>query len=97
MEVMAIIPARGGSKDIPLKNLKLLNGKPLIDYSINTSMKSKFITRTIVSTDDNRIAKHAISLGAEVMKRPQKFATCSTLIDPVIRQILNNLKKKSTN
>lgn len=66
MEVLAIIPARGGSKSIPKKNIKLLAGKPLIAWSICEAKKSKFITRLIVSTDDPMIAELALSLGAEV-------------------------------
>jgi CMP-N,N'-diacetyllegionaminic acid synthase len=94
MEIMAIIPARGGSKGIPLKNLKLLNGKPLIDYSINSSIKSKFITRTIVSSDHSKILKKAEKLGAEIIKRPKNLATDSSQLEPVIDHCLNYLKRK---
>ena len=94
MKILAIIPSRGGSVEIPLKNIIRINKKPLQFYTISAALESKLITRTIVSTDDDRIARHAISLGAEVMKRPQKFATSNTLIEPAIRQILNNLKKR---
>jgi len=94
MEIMAIIPARGGSKGIPLKNLKLLNGKPLIDYSINSSIKSKFITRTIVSSDHTKILKKAEKLGAEIIKRPKNLATDSSQLEPVIDHCLNYLKRK---
>ena len=94
MEIMAIIPARGGSKGIPLKNLKLLNGKPLIDYSINSSIKSKFITRTIVSSDHAKILKKAEKLGAEIIKRPKNLSTDSSQLEPVIDHCLNYLKRK---
>jgi len=94
MEIMAIIPARGGSKGIPLKNLKLLNGKPLIDYSINSSIKSKFITRTIVSSDHPKILKRAEKLGAEILKRPKNLATDSSKLEPVMEHCLNYFKLK---
>jgi len=94
MEIMAIIPARGGSKSIPLKNLKLLNGKPLIDYSINSSIKSKFITRTIVSSDHPKILKRAEKLGAEILKRPKNLATDSSKLEPVMEHCLNYFKLK---
>ena len=94
MEIMAIIPARGGSKGIPLKNLKLLNGKPLIEYSINESLKSKFITRTIVSSDHIKILKKAEKLGAEIIKRPKNLSNDSSPLEPVIEHCLNYLKSK---
>jgi len=94
MEIMAIIPARGGSKGIPLKNLKLLNGKPLIDYSINESLKSKFITRTLVSSDHPKILNRAEKLGAEIIKRPKNLATDSSQLEPVIEHCLNHFKLK---
>ncbi len=64
--VLGLIPARGGSKGIPRKNLRLLAGKPLIAYSIEQSLASAAITRTIVSTDDEEIAEVARRCGAEV-------------------------------
>ena len=94
MEIMAIIPARGGSKGIPLKNLKLLDGKPLIDYSINSSIKSKFITRTIVSSDHPKILKRSEKLGAEILKRPKNLATDSSQLEPVMEHCLNHFKLK---
>ena len=63
-KVIALIPARGGSKSLPRKNILPLNGKPLIAYSIETALKSKFIERTIVSTDDQEIKNIALKYGA---------------------------------
>ncbi len=63
---IAIIPARGGSKRIPRKNIKLFFGKPLIYYSIKTAIESKLFLKVIVSTDDDEIANIAKSFGAEV-------------------------------
>jgi CMP-N-acetylneuraminic acid synthetase/NAD(P)-dependent dehydrogenase (short-subunit alcohol dehydrogenase family) len=92
MKILAIIPSRGGSVEIPLKNIIRINEKPLQFYTISAALESKLITRTIVSTDNDRIAKHAQSLGAEIMKRPQKYATNDALIEPAIREILKKLK-----
>ena len=63
---IAIIPARGGSKRIPRKNIKSFHGKPLIAYSIEAAQKSDCFERIIVSTDDHEIAEVAKSYGAEV-------------------------------
>ena len=94
MDILSIIPARGGSKGIPLKNLKLLNNKPLIDYTVTASLKSKFITRTIVSSDHLKIQKRAQKLGAQVIKRPKHLSSDSSHIEPVIEHCLNYLKLK---
>lgn len=73
--ILAIIPARGGSKSVPRKNIMLLAGKPLIAYTIEEAKKSKYINRIIVSTDDEEIAKIANQLGAEVpFLRPKELA-----------------------
>ena len=64
--VIGIIPARGGSKGVPRKNLRELNGIPLIAYSIKVSLQTRLIDRTIVTTDDQEIAKIAQNYGAEV-------------------------------
>lgn len=75
MEVLALIPARGGSKSIPRKNLLLLAGRPLIAYSIEQALAARRITRTIVSTEDEEIAETAKKYGAEVpFRRPAEFA-----------------------
>ena len=66
VEVLALIPARGGSKGIPRKNIKDLGDHPLIAYSIAAGLGSKLVTRTIVTTDDEEIARKAKEYGAEV-------------------------------
>lgn len=74
-EVLALIPARGGSKSIPRKNLRLLAGKPLIAHSIEQAAASQLITRVIVSTDDAEIAELAKQAGADVpFLRPSELA-----------------------
>ena len=78
-EVVAIIPARGGSKGIPRKNLKLIGGQPLVGHAINQALSCRGIHRTIVSTEDSEIRQVAMSFGAEVMDRPEKFAHDNTI------------------
>jgi len=73
-EYLAIIPARGGSKGVPRKNVLPLAGKPLIAHSIEQAQQSKFITRIVVSTDDAEIAATANTAGAEVVWRPAEIS-----------------------
>ena len=76
--IVAIICARGGSKGVPKKNIRLLNGKPLIAYTIEAAKKSKYIDRVVVSTDDKEIQNIAIKYGAEApFLRPKELATDS--------------------
>ena len=93
MEILSIIPARGGSKGIPLKNIVLINKKPLLYSTVKASLKSKLVTRTIVSTDDEHISKVAKALGSEVIKRPKKLANDHISLEPSISQMLDHLKK----
>lgn len=73
-KIIAIVPARGGSKSIPRKNIIPLNGKPLIYYTIKEALKSKYFDRTIVSTEDQEVAEISRKYGAEATKRPIEFA-----------------------
>lgn len=91
MKILGIIPARGGSKGIPQKNLQKILGKPMIQYSIDAAKKSK-INKIIVSTDDKKIAKFAESQGVEIpFLRPKKLATDSAKTLDVIKHALNFL------
>jgi len=93
VEILAIIPARGGSKGIPRKNIKDLGGHPLIAYSIAAGLNSKLVTRTIISTDDEEIARHAAAYGAEVpFLRPEEFASDESRDLPVFQHALKWLK-----
>lgn len=94
LKVVSIIPARGGSKGIPRKNIKLLAGKPLIAYTIEQSVNSKLVSRTIVSTDDDEIAAVSKKYGAEVIKRPAELATDKAASEPTILHVLDTLKEK---
>ncbi len=96
MNVLAIIPARGGSKGIPGKNIKKINGKSLLYYTINASLKSKYISKTIVSTDDIKIAREAKKNGSEVINRPKNLANDKAQIEPVMTHVLKKLKKNES-
>lgn len=91
IKTFALIPARGGSKGIIRKNIKLFNSKPLIYWSIKAALESNFIDRVIVSTEDDEIAEIAKSFSAEVpFKRPKKFAEDhSSGIEPVLHALEN--------
>jgi len=93
LKILSIIPARGGSKGIPLKNLILFGKNPLIYHTIKASLNSK-INRTIVSTDNLEISKIATKYGAEVILRPKKLANDKSQIEPVIKYVLDYLIKK---
>ncbi len=94
VEVLALIPARGGSKGILRKNIKNLGGHPLIAYSITAGLRSKLVTRTIVSTDDEEIAREAKKYGAEVpFLRPEEIALDHTRDLPVFQHVISWLKE----
>jgi CMP-N-acetylneuraminic acid synthetase len=93
-EITAIIPARGGSKGVPKKNIRLLAGKPLIAYTIEAAQKSKYINEIIVSTEDREIAKVSEALAVSVMPRPKKLARDNTSTIEVVLHTLTVLRKK---
>jgi CMP-N-acetylneuraminic acid synthetase len=94
VEVLAIVPARGGSKSIPRKNIRLLNGQPLIAFSIAAGLAAKSISRLIVSTDDDEIANISREHGADVpFMRPAEYSLDNTLDLPVFRHALIWLKE----
>jgi len=93
-EILALIPARGGSKRVPRKNIRRLWEKPLIAYSIETALLSKEINRVICTTDDQEIADIALRYGAEVpFLRPAKFAQDSSGDTEVYLHALGWLKE----
>lgn len=73
--ILGLIPARGGSKGVPRKNIKMIHRKPLIVWSIERGLESKLIDRLVVSTDSEEIARIAEKAGAEVLMRPAELAT----------------------
>lgn len=93
--ILAVITARGGSKGILGKNIKLLGGKPLLAYSIEAAKKSKLITHTIVSTDDKEIAAVAKKFGAEApFLRPKELAEDQTPHLSVLKHAIEFMEKK---
>lgn len=93
MKVIAIIMARGGSKGLPGKNIRPMLGKPLIAHIIGEAKKSNYISRIILSTDDDEIAAAGKEFGAEVLfKRPTELASDTATELPVVQHALNWLK-----
>ena len=93
MDVLAIIPARGGSKSIPHKNIKVFANHPLIAYSISAGLTAESITRVIVSTDDEEIADISLKYGAEIpFLRPAELAQDNTPDLPVFHHALEWLE-----
>lgn len=90
--VIALTPARGGSVSVPHKNLQPLGGKPLVAWPIECARATPEIDRVIVSTDDERIAGVAASLGAEVYARPAHLATDTALVADAIRDLWARLR-----
>jgi CMP-N-acetylneuraminic acid synthetase len=89
-KILAVIPARGGSKGIPGKNLVHLNGSPLINWTIEAAIKSKFINKVVVSTDSDEIADISLLAGAEVpFIRPEELSTDSASSMSVIKHAVN--------
>jgi N-acylneuraminate cytidylyltransferase len=90
LKIVTIIPARGGSKSLPKKNIRLLDNKPLLCYSIDYSKKSSLVTKTIVTTDSQEIADIAKSCGAEVpFLRPSEYAQDDTRDYPFMKHALD--------
>lgn len=94
MKVIAIIPARGGSKGIPRKNLVNFSGKPLMQWSIDAALKSKYITDVVVSSDDDEILSLAqLNKEVIVIKRPKELAQDNSKTAPVLTHVLESLKE----
>lgn len=91
---LAIIPARGGSKGVPHKNIREVAGRPLIAYTIKAAQASKVLTRCIVSTDDRETAAISTALGCEVMERPAELAQDDTPTISVIKHVFDVLESQ---
>lgn len=91
MEVLTIIPARGGSKGIPRKNIRLVADKPLLAHSIEHARMTHAVTRTVVSTDDAEIAEVAQSYGAEVVVRPMELSGDTASSESALVHVLETL------
>ena len=90
---LAIIPARGGSKRLPRKNVLDLCGKPLIAYTIEAALKSKYIDKVIVSSDDEEILNISSNFGADIIKRPIDLANDTATTFDTIKHTIDNFEK----
>ena len=96
MNILVVIPARGGSKGIPRKNLRFLDGKPLLFYSINNALSSKYKSDIYVSSEDDEILDLAKKLNVNIHKRDITIAKDSTTLDPVIYDCYTYAKKNES-
>lgn len=94
MKTLCCIPARGGSKRLPGKNIMLVNGKPLIAYTIEHVKNAKLVDRIVVATDDDDIARVALEHGAEIVMRPQEISTDTSPIEDAVRHTIRELSKR---
>jgi len=88
MVVLGLIPARGGSKTVPRKNIRLVGGRPLITYTIEAARHSRLLTQVVTSTEDPEIASVAQQAGSQVLKRPAELAQDATPMIDVVRHAL---------
>ena len=93
--ITAFIPARGGSKEIPEKNIKEFAGKPLIVYSIDYAFASDLVNDVVVSTDDSKISKISRDAGANIIKRPDDISTDTATTESAIEHFLDSRAKKN--
>ncbi|MDF1874442.1 acylneuraminate cytidylyltransferase family protein [Sulfurimonas sp. SAG-AH-194-I05] len=87
---LVAIPARGGSKRLERKNVLLLNNKPLINYSIEAALDSTYITKVIVSSDDDEILDVSLKCGATILKRPRSLATDTSTTFDAVKHLIEN-------
>ncbi|GAX34310.1 acylneuraminate cytidylyltransferase family protein [Nodularia sp. NIES-3585] len=97
MTVITIIPARGGSKGLAGKNIRLIKGKPLIAYSIEDAQEARLVDQVYVSTDNSEIASVSRSYGAEVIQRPIKLATDTASSESALLHALTEIEKTGIN
>lgn len=94
MKILGIIPARGGSKGVPRKNIRLVDGQPLISYTIEKAKESKLLTDVIVSTDSDEIIKVANSYQCNSLKRNIKNAQDTSKIEDTLIEVITSLQTK---
>lgn len=92
-KIISIIPARGGSKGLKGKNIITLYGKPLISWSIEASIASKYITDTVVSSDDDKTLDIASKYDVDIVKRPSSLSQDETPSEDVIEHVLKSINK----
>jgi CMP-N,N'-diacetyllegionaminic acid synthase len=92
--ILSIIPARSGSKGLPRKNMIDLAGRPLIAWTIEASLSSKYITKTVVSSDSDEILKIAKEYGADIIKRPSELANDTASSESVVAHALESIEEE---
>ena len=93
---IGIIPARGGSKSIPLKNIRLFNGKPLIEYTIESALNSGVLDKIVVSTDHDGIAEVCEKYkGVDIILRPKKLSTDEALTESALLSVCDELEENN--
>jgi N-acylneuraminate cytidylyltransferase/CMP-N,N'-diacetyllegionaminic acid synthase len=92
MNILCIIPARGGSKRLKDKNIIPLIGKPIIAYTIEAALQSHLANKIIISTDDEKIARVAMKYDIQVVKRPKEYSTDTAPIEQALRHVVRFLK-----
>jgi CMP-N,N'-diacetyllegionaminic acid synthase len=98
LSILGIVPARGGSKGIPRKNIALLAGKPLLAYTAESALAARFLTRVVLSTEDPEIAEIGWKLGLEVpFLRPPELARDETPTIPVLQDVVRRLEQAGQN
>ena len=95
-KVLCVVPARGGSKSIPRKNLRIFNGKPLLAWPIQVALSCPFVTKVVCSSDDNEILRAAESYGAELRIRPAQLATDEAASPPVVLDVIESLEEEGS-
>tara|TARA_B100001057_G_scaffold364698_2_gene367638 strand:- start:2477 stop:3226 length:750 start_codon:yes stop_codon:yes gene_type:complete len=95
LNFLAIIPARGGSKEIKNKNLIKINNKPLVSYSIEAAKNSKYVNKVVVSTDNKKIMSISKKFGAEIVVRPRHLTTDKASIEDAVMHTLKKLKDEN--
>lgn len=90
--ILAVIPARGGSKGLPRKNILSFNGRPLLAYSIEAAQRCPLVDRCVVTTEDAEIKATALAYGAEVIDRPSAFSTDSARTHEAARHVLETVR-----
>jgi CMP-N,N'-diacetyllegionaminic acid synthase len=94
MNILGVIPARGGSKGFPRKNVQLLLGMPVIAYTIMAAQKSRLLNRLVISTDDEEIAQISQRYGVEVIPRPAELAADDSPIEEALRHCVTYLSQR---
>lgn len=92
--ILGVILARGGSKGIPRKNLRILCGKPLVAYTVEAALRARQLNRVVLSTDDEEIARVAAEHGIEVIMRPAEYATDTAPMDLALRHAVRVIERQ---